>query len=977
MAADQPLTKTDLVSLVKDGFIPNLPIPERTSATKASDADVLSWVDELQRAPDLSEDKFGILATFRDVYHVSSGSPYLCRYLLRETPAKPATLGEITVRDYYTDHGSKVSEDTTTKMRARMFEKAPTAVVVAMIVQGELMEDEEDRFQQAVSRALYETIKDGVSVISPDFRSKIYSDAFLAQFAPVTKKQKPLDAGSIYEAAKGFQRLQYLVKDPKDIVHLYDEGIRSAHHIAVQSKTSFAERMKNAYEMPEAVSYRIHDHATTIDCRNQETWANILDSVKNDFVASVNKSVTASPAPQAPSYGSKAYNFTDMFDLQFNECEDCCSVVGPSAYFVDLMEFLQASPLTVASLETDVDDKIKTITPGGETNAQVSLSKDPKTVLDTLLRRRPDLSQLELSCSNCKNKVPYICIINEILESYIANMSKDGQSSTIGVTNESETVAQGSDGGPATELSASTIYQKELAEQLFPMRSFPYNQALDTIEECISALGTSRKDVMTLFQSEDRLLAATQIPASTNPAQDSARRQAAAITNQRSLVAVALGLQPEDFRAICGSHIVHESLLTPSQQQLAGLPPVHKLWGYASPDAMKDINETKGTSLCFVKTQLLPRSGLSFEELCELLNTLYFGARLVLVDKSGGAKFTGQVSDMRLRSLDTACERLDANGVEKKHLKPVGPLTEDLCYELQSFIRLRNKLGWSIPDLDTAISCLTQHRVDNALSADPKSSLGITSEILHSLASVVQLSRLVKISVTRLLPLWGDISTRGKNPLYHQLCLTPLSLQTGDKIFLPDSQGRFLEATGPIKNHTFALQAVLNIDDDGLAALRNTTGLDKSRDELTISNLSTLYRYRVLSDLLNIEPEDLPRVLESFPRSTDFFASPEITLDLVRTWRALVEKAWSPTEITDIVRPSEDAVSTNKLAAVEVAGSIVTALTELDKSWEDRIEGKTVSAEDVDEICRQLFDTAVAPSISLFVQGTLSAHVPA
>ena len=62
-------------------------------------------------------------------------------------------------------------------------------------------------------------------------------------------------------------------------------------------------------------------------------------------------------------------------------CPDCASVHGAAAYFVDALHFL------------------------GE-----------RGVLSSLLARRPDLGEIELSCQNTDTTLPVVDLVNEILE---------------------------------------------------------------------------------------------------------------------------------------------------------------------------------------------------------------------------------------------------------------------------------------------------------------------------------------------------------------------------------------------------------------------------------------------------------------------------------------------------------------------------------------------------------------------------------
>ena len=84
----------------------------------------------------------------------------------------------------------------------------------------------------------------------------------------------------------------------------------------------------------------------------------------------------------------------DLFgSLDYCNCSDCGSILSPAAYLVDLLNYIdQPAPS------------------GGLANPQ-----------DVLLARRPDLQYLPLTCANTNTALPYIDIVNETLEYFVAN----------------------------------------------------------------------------------------------------------------------------------------------------------------------------------------------------------------------------------------------------------------------------------------------------------------------------------------------------------------------------------------------------------------------------------------------------------------------------------------------------------------------------------------------------------------------------
>lgn len=82
-------------------------------------------------------------------------------------------------------------------------------------------------------------------------------------------------------------------------------------------------------------------------------------------------------------------NLFGSFEL--SECPHCNSVLSPASYLVDMLHFLNDRHSTVAS----------------------------HSVKDVLFARRPDISHIELTCENTNTTLPYIDLVNEILENAV------------------------------------------------------------------------------------------------------------------------------------------------------------------------------------------------------------------------------------------------------------------------------------------------------------------------------------------------------------------------------------------------------------------------------------------------------------------------------------------------------------------------------------------------------------------------------
>ncbi|HYC32267.1 MAG TPA: neuraminidase-like domain-containing protein, partial [Gemmatimonadales bacterium] len=101
--------------------------------------------------------------------------------------------------------------------------------------------------------------------------------------------------------------------------------------------------------------------------------------------------------PEVFDYLKEIPGFEEFFGSQaYCTCRHCQSILGPAAYFVDLMRF--------------IDTRIT------QPHFATAAPSHPLR----LQTRRPDLWKLELTCENTNTPIPYLTVINEVLEDAIA-----------------------------------------------------------------------------------------------------------------------------------------------------------------------------------------------------------------------------------------------------------------------------------------------------------------------------------------------------------------------------------------------------------------------------------------------------------------------------------------------------------------------------------------------------------------------------
>lgn len=137
--------------------------------------------------------------------------------------------------------------------------------------------------------------------------------------------------------------------------------------------------------------------------------------------------------------GENLPDYKELFGgLDYCECEECKSIFGPAAYFVDLMNIADGYIIT-----------------------------QPNANNFKLKARRPDLWNIPLTCAKTNDLVPYLQIVNERLQDKAANTMK---------------------------LQTPTLYQVMASTENYPLL-LPFHYPLDQIRLLTQQVGVSLADV--------------------------------------------------------------------------------------------------------------------------------------------------------------------------------------------------------------------------------------------------------------------------------------------------------------------------------------------------------------------------------------------------------------------------------------------------------------------------------------------------
>jgi len=195
--------------------------------------------------------------------------------------------------------------------------------------------------------------------------------------------------GRVEQELRSYQRLIPLADSTADRLALKRAGYDSALAIAGQPEEEFV----RTSGVDEARARLIYARAQNAALSVANHHAGLHDLLKTGFT----NLPAANTAPLADQL-RQIEGMNELFGSQdFCDCDDCHSVLSPAAYFVDLMHFVDHNVSHPVFIK------------GGHPDHPLHLK-----------RRRPDLWTLPLSPANTTTLIPYITIVNEVLETYLS-----------------------------------------------------------------------------------------------------------------------------------------------------------------------------------------------------------------------------------------------------------------------------------------------------------------------------------------------------------------------------------------------------------------------------------------------------------------------------------------------------------------------------------------------------------------------------
>ncbi|KAK0614430.1 hypothetical protein B0T14DRAFT_606722 [Immersiella caudata] len=859
------------------------------------------------------------------------------------------------------------------QLRNRVFGADPLRVIRYLMQEEKFVIDEDvdtsERLSEVAEKILAVALDANIGIVRGAALTDQVAQRFVEEGEEAPDELTMETAITCIQSAKNLSRI---TDDAHDVVCLYNKNFRSVRQIAQAALEIFRSEMKEA-DMPEAVSAKIHDRAERVDCWSEHRWLALLESSRREFTSIKPRPETGGKPP--PGVGASVNNLTDIFRLEDRAVDPCCSVTSLSAYFAYLM-----NELNTTRTATD-------------------------SVLDILRERRPDLYKLELSCANSQTLIPYVCLVNEVLESYIrskegsslpprtvpsALMSSQAESSDVIAPYTTPSDASSDDHPEAVYRPGTTddkVYTL-VAKQMFPFTYFPYDRSRDAVEQFLSAFEIRMTDFTDTFASPRLLLQDLQDKYRT-PEDTAALGVQKKLLNgidevlERQRAAETIGLKQADFAAITGETFfpgwLAELMIGLAKKKTAvdTLCPWNAaaLWGYTQRDAveakvatatecMLDLKSQAGLS--FIKYELIRRSGLELAEILELARSQCFGQHLVITNETGSKDFDGGLEDLRLLSNATS--------------PPFSQLTEELCFSLQAFLRLKAKLGWSTKQLDAAIFSLRNLEMGStpgtarkdAVAVDsgcPSELPSISAFTIKNIAAIVKLAELSGVGASTLLALWGPIDAYGSNSVLQRQFLTRTVREVDSTFSAPTMGENFLQdgESTTVDGHREGLCASLKWPDQSLNDLLEMTGLHDAK--LSVTSFSTLFRHVLLCRILGVAPTQCAQFFSLFFSAQEYpLANPIVTLKTIQNWKSLLDAGWTVESLSTAL-PNELVDTTPSGTGLATTAVILDGARDIRKTL-PFLAADAPNAQDIADCIARMFEGEEAASMVRFVEGT-------
>ncbi|NYT10462.1 MAG: cellulase family glycosylhydrolase, partial [Methanosarcinales archaeon] len=448
----------------------------------------------------------------------------------------------------------------------------------------------------------------------PDFNIRTTS-----VYNAIKKPEAVKDIAEEYHAGvldnlKILQRVQAISPVPEAVPYLVTSNLISAFCVAEMPQSTFLKA--HAASLGEETARKIYACAFNANIRNEQTLIAFNETMHGTGMPMIDGSQSQTERVSAlqttVDENEVPLNLESLFgDIDYCECDECLSVYSPAAYFVEILQYLRNNNIDPSKIKTDPKD----IT---------------NTPLEKLFRRRPDLGCLELTCENTFTVLPYIDLVNEVMESFVVHL--DEYHADINIPKQATLDVFNVRDETTVELLAQPQhinYQAYciLKNAVYPF-TLPYHQPIDVARIYLKQMGTSRYELLDTFRTATETCAGVVLTAD----QQTQLKELHGTVLDRAVDAEFLGITQEEYIILTREafwtkayfDLTLQKIHTDEEYQTEiGVKPVHEYYGYsAEADMLSTVEELKA-GLTFVKKQFLPRTGIQYVDLVELVKTQF------------------------------------------------------------------------------------------------------------------------------------------------------------------------------------------------------------------------------------------------------------------------------------------------------------------------------------------------------------------
>jgi GH18 family chitinase len=558
-----------------------------------------------------------------------------------------------------------------------------------------------------------------------------------------------------------WQRVARVAADFPTASALVTAGFGSAYAIASAPRAAVMQKLTGPLGAIQAQA--IYGRAQQIASTTFALYANVRQGL-NFPAMNITGNMSGLVVSRLRGEGSQLPNWQTLFgSLSSCACTDCRSAYSAAAYLVDLLQFLKTSGTAAAG----------------------------PSPYDVLVARRPDLPYIKLNCANTDTELPYVDLVNEILEGFVVINNGTLTPSTGSGLPAGFPAHDTPKDATAAELSVNPLntlddaYNKYLVGWVSPP-TLPFDRWLLTARTYLNFTGTSLYALMTASQvlpatpfghdvaspalaplagvtaelppliAYDALIGALMV---TGAMTTSARAKLLGFSTnagyqteinnlyQTSQITLAQGT-PSPIAVACeylGISSAECVILTgldfsgaaPSPPE----PPLHQtyeFYGFAAPNPPATWNQQIASVPMFLQAL-----AITYDDLVALLETCALNPKLTILIRANGSD-PCDVTQMTIVDLSQ-------NG---------GTLTTATLDVFHRFVRLWRKLSWAVSDLDKAMTALQ--------------ALTIDQQVLVELAGMQQLVAATNMPLASVRSFFGTIDTDGRDSLYVSLFQNPV-----------------------------------------------------------------------------------------------------------------------------------------------------------------------------------------------------------